>query len=68
MYKGLFTLSVSVSAAMSLVISLSLNCLDFLINQVSRSRNGLQPKLIRYDTCVEADTTNQSLTLSVKGP
>ena len=41
---------------------------SFLVNQVNRSKNGLQPKLIRYDTSVGAHTPNQSLMLSVNKP
>ena len=63
--KGPFTLSISVNAAMSIAISLQLNCSDFLRNQASHYKNGLQPRLIRYDAGVGADAPNQSLTLSV---
>ena len=56
-FKGPFTLSVSINAVMLRVISLLLNCLDFLINQA-----------IRYDASINADTPNQSLTHSVKVP
>ena len=38
------------------------------MNQVSRSKNGLQPQLIRNDASVDADAPNQSVTLSVGGP
>ena len=55
-HKGPFTLSFSVNTAISLAILLSLNCLDFLINQANCSRNGLQPQLIIYNTRVETDT------------
>ena len=60
--KGSFTLSVSINGAMSLAIFPWLNCLDFLTNQVSFSKNGLQPQLIRYDTSSDAEAPNQSLT------
>ena len=39
--------------------------LRFLNKQASRSKNGLQPELVRYDTTVNVDARNQSLTLSV---
>ena len=42
-----------------------LNYLDFLINQVSCSKNGLQPELITYDASVDAEVPNQSLMLSI---
>ena len=38
------------------------------MNQVSRSKNGLQPQLMRYDGNVDTDPPNKSLTLSVKEP
>ena len=50
-----------------LVISLCVNCLDFLINEASYSKNGLQHQLIRYDASIDGDAPNQSLTLSVDG-
>ena len=56
--KGRFTLSISGNASMLLGISLRLNCLHFLINQVSHSKNGSQPELIRYDASVDANTPN----------
>ena len=65
--KGPFTLIVSVNAAILLAISLWFNCLDFLINQGSLSKNGLKPQLIRYDINIDADAQNQSLPLSVNG-
>ena len=40
--EGLFVLSFTTNAAMSLAISLWWNFVDFLINQVSHSKNGLQ--------------------------
>ena len=52
---------------MSLAIWLWLNCLDFLINQASRFKNALQLQLIRREANIDADTTNQSMTLSVNG-
>ena len=55
MNKGSFALSVSLNAAMSIVISRWLNYLDFLINQVNHSKNGFQPQLIRYESSVDAD-------------
>ena len=42
--------------------------LRFLINQESHSKNGLQPKLVRYDARFDTDAQNQSLTLIVNGP
>ena len=56
--KGKFPLNVSVNAAISIVISLWLNCLDFLMNQASHSRNGLQPQLMIDNASVDADTPN----------
>ena len=47
-HEGLSTFSKSVNFVMSLAISIWLNCLDFLINQVSCSKNGLQLQLIRW--------------------
>ena len=47
--KPPFTLSIIVNTAMLLVILFWLNCLDFLIKQVSDSKNGLQPQFTRYD-------------------
>ena len=44
------------------------SCLDFLINQASRSKNGLQPQLIRYDANVDPNARNRSLMLSLNGP
>ena len=67
-FKGPFTLSVRVNAAVSLVIALWLKYLDFLMNQTSHSKYGLQPQLIRYDTSIDADAPNKSLTLSVNRP
>ena len=66
--RGPFTLRVKVNGVMLLPIALWLNCLDFLINQASCSKNALQPQLIRYDPNVDVDTPNQSLVLSVNGP
>ena len=40
---------------------------DFLITQVSHSKNGLQSQLISYDESIDADPLNESLTLSVNG-
>ena len=45
--KGPFRLSVTANAAMSLAISL-IEFLRFLMNQMSHSKNGLQPQLIKY--------------------
>lgn len=67
-FKGSFKLILSVRAAMLLVISLSFNCLDFLIKQASQPKNWLQPQLIRYDERVDTDAPNQSLTYSVNEP
>ena len=39
-----------------------------LPNQASCSKNGVQPQLIRCDTSIDADSPNQSLTLSVNEP
>ena len=66
--KGSFTLSVTINTAMSLVISLWLNCLDYLINQMSHSKNRLQRQLIKYDASTDADALNQSLKLGVNRP
>ena len=44
---------------MSLALSLWLNCFDFLLNQASRSKNGFEHQLIRYDANFDADTPNQ---------
>ena len=55
-------------AVMSLLVSFLLNCLDFLINQASLSKNGWPSQLMRYDTSVDTDASNQSLTFSVNGP
>ena len=49
------------------VISLRLDHSYFLIKQVSRSKNGLQPQLIRYDASVDAGAPTKALTLSVIG-
>ena len=40
------------------------------LNKPSESlqKNGLQVQLIRYDTSVDTDASNQSLTFSVNGP
>ena len=43
--------------------NIALNCLDFLINHKSHSKNGLQPKLIRYDASVDTEAPNQSCAL-----
>ena len=59
-----FNLGVSVNASMLLAISLWLDCLNFLINPASCSKNGLQLQSIRYDS-IDADAPEQSLTLSV---
>ena len=56
-----FTLSIDFNAAMSLAILLWLNCLDFLKNNASHSKNGLQPKLTRYDANVDADAPTKAL-------
>ena len=40
---------------MEVVILFLLNCLDFLINQASHSKNGLQPQLIWYYANIGAD-------------
>ena len=37
------------------------------MNQMSYSKNGLEPQSIRYDANIDADATNQLLTLSVNG-
>ena len=66
-FKGPFTLSVSRTDAMVLAISLWLNCLNFLINQRSHSKNELQLQLIRYDASINVDALNQSLVLSLNG-
>ena len=68
--NGPFTLSISVNGMMLLVTSLlhRLNYLDSLINRASQCKYGLQPQLIRYNTSIDTDTPNQSLTLSVNGP
>ena len=58
---------VSFNTTVSLVMSLWFNFLDSLINQVSHSKNELQPQLIRYDASVDAKASNQSLTFSVNG-
>ena len=42
--------------------------LRFLVNQASRSKNGLQAHLITYDARVDDDTSNQSLMLYVNWP
>ena len=65
---GPFTLSVRANAAMSAAISLWLKLLRFLMNQASRSKNGLQAQLITYDAIVDDDTSNQSLMLYVNWP
>ena len=52
------TMIFGIIAAMSLPISLILNCLDFLINQTSHFKNGLQPQLIGFDASVDYDTSN----------
>ena len=57
-FKGQSTLSVRVHAVMSLAMSLSLNCLDFLINHASHSTNGLEPELIRHDASIDIDSPN----------
>ena len=48
-------------------ISLRLDYSGFLIKQVSRSKNGLQPQLIRYDASVDAGAPTKTLTLSLIG-
>ena len=42
-HKGPFTWRVGINVVMPLSISLWLNCIDFLINKESRSKNVLQP-------------------------
>ena len=53
--KDPFTLRIIVNAAMSL----QLNYLECLINQVGRSRNKMHPEFIRYDASVDIDNPNQ---------
>ena len=67
-FYGSFTLSVNVNAAMSLSISLRLNCLDFLIKQGSHYKNGFQPQFTRYHASIDTDAPIQSLLLSVNYP
>ena len=43
-------------------MSLWLNCLDFLINQVNHSKSGFQPQLISHDVSTDTKALNQSLT------
>ena len=43
-----------------------LNCLDFLINQGSRSIDGLQSLLIRCDTSIDTNTPNNNWFLVLK--
>ena len=66
-HKSPFTLRVSIYAAISIAITVWLNCLDFLIFQASRFKNGFQLRLIRYYARVDADAQNKSLMLSVNG-
>ena len=42
--------------------------LDILMNEVSCSKNGLRPQLIRYNASVDTDAPNQSFLLNVNGP
>ena len=66
-HKSPFTLWVSIYAAISIAITVWLNCLDFLIFQASRSKNGMQLQLIRYYAIVDLDAPNESLMVSVNG-
>ena len=65
MIQFMFTLSISVHAAMSLVIQL-LRLLNKPKN--SYSKNGLQPQWIQHNASVDADAPNQSLTPIVNRP
>ena len=66
---GPFTLIILSVFVMSLALSLQLKCFRIsLFNQVSRSKNELQPQLIQYDGSVDVDAPNHSLTLSANGP
>ena len=47
---------VRIIGVISLAILLSINYLDFLINQESHSKNRLQPQMIRYDASIDVDT------------
>ena len=63
--KGWFTLSsecqcCDVASDIDLV-----KLLKFLIIEVSDPKNGLRRQSIRYDTSIDTDAPNQSLTLSV---
>ena len=42
--------------------------LKFLNKPIQLLQNGLQPQLIRYDVSIDADASNQSLTLGINGP
>ena len=65
-FKGPFQLIISVNAVMLLAISLWLNCLDFLINQASRSKNGFNPNWSDIKQALTLTLQNQSLTLNCK--